>query len=344
MSLLPDDQIDLMLLKNICTGRGLEINIAYLAREVGKHRRTVRNRINMLLSHGIIDRPIFPFKAVFNEYPLLVLSYSDLPFDDKTIDWLKKDENIFAAYRIREGESNTVIFEFHKDVWDYHLWREGIAFDGKIPERGKRSPSHNSYFSNRSIFKYEPSIGIRLIEKELAEKGKVEINNYTLDKDAVNILKCLVNGQGIRINENLLAKELGVSRKTILNKIAKFQQKGMILNALCRFKHFFVPPNFLLILSMMEVKEAKKKILQDISQDPHISLGYHISEGRYNLLLFECHKSIEDYLIWEDTYNDKYPGCLGSIKMNILSPKMTILIDQQKVSLGLINAKLKSKD
>jgi hypothetical protein len=91
---------------------------------------------------------------------------------------------------------------------------------------------------------------------------------------------------------------------------------------------------------MVEVRGSKDMILDDILQDPHISLAYHISEGRYNLLLFECHKNFEDYLQWESLYIEKYPECFGSIKITLLSPRLTILIDQQKVSLGLITSKL----
>ena len=92
---------------------------------------------------------------------------------------------------------------------------------------------------------------------------------------------------------------------------------------------------------MVEVRSSKEKIVKDIIRDPHISLAYNISEDRYNLLLFEAHKSIDDYLKWEDSYNRKYPSCFGSIKASFLSSRMTILIDQQKVSLGLITSKLK---
>jgi DNA-binding Lrp family transcriptional regulator len=339
--MLPDDPIDLLLLKRICAGGGLDINIAYLSRHFGKHKHTIRDRVKMLLSHRIIDRPVFPFIGLFNEYPLLVVSYADLPYDEKTLNWLKEDKNVFAAYRAREGESNMVIFEFHKDVWDYHVWREGIAADGKIPERGKRAPSDNYYFSNRAIFKYEPSAGMELIEDESRNDGKVEVNGYVLDTVALQILKALVQGEGIRVNENLLAKEIGISRKTVLNKITRLQERGIVLKPLCRFPHFFVPTNFLLILSMVEVRGSKEKILQDILHDPHVSLAYRISEGRYNLLLFECHKSIEDYLEWEGAYSTQYPGCFGSIRISLLSPRMTILIDQQKVSLGLIDTRLR---
>jgi len=340
MSLLPDDLLDLMLLENICSGYGVEINIASLSRQLKKHRRTIRERVSALLSKRIVDRPVAPFKALFNELPLLVISYADLPYDEKVIEWLKEDKNIFAAYRIREGESNMVIFEFHKSVWDYHVWREGIVASGKIPERGKRAPSHNYYFSNQGIFKYEPSIGIKLIEEEFKKKGCMEINGHEVDEVDIEILKCLLRGEGIRINENLLAKKINVSRRTILKRIQRLQERGVILKPLCRFPNFFVPPNFLLMLSMIEVRGYKSKIIEEVLADNHISLAYHISNGRYNLLLFQNHKDIEDYLTWEDSYTSKYPECFGSIKLTILSPKMTILIDQQKVSLGIIRSKI----
>jgi hypothetical protein len=117
------------------------------------------------------------------------------------------------------------------------------------------------------------------------------------------------------------------------------EEEGLIHRPLCRFPLFFTPSNYLLVFSMLEVREPRK-FLTDISNDPHVSLAQTISEGRYNVLLFETHIDIESYLRWESSYESKHPGCLGSIKNTYLSPKMTISIDQQKVSLGIIREKL----
>ena len=288
-----------MLLKKVCSGYVVEVNITGLAKKLKKHKKTIKNRVTSLLKYGVVDRPVFPFKSLFQEYPLLVISYADLPYDEKTVEWLKNDKNVYAAYRIREGESNTVIFEFHKDVWDYHLWREKIAAEGKIPERSKRASSHN-YFSNKAIFKYEPSTPIKLIEKEYEEKGSVEVNGYKLDDVAIEVLEHLLRGEGVRVNETLLAKELGLSRRVVLNRLTKMQENGVILNPLCKFPHFFVPPNYLLVLALVEVRRSLDDVMRRILSDPHITLAYRISEGRYNLLLFGCYKSIEEYLKWED--------------------------------------------
>jgi len=78
------------------------------------------------------------------------------------------------------------------------------------------------------------------------------------------------------------------------------QENGVILNPLCKFPHFFVPPNYLLVLALVEVRRSLDDVMRRILSDPHITLAYRISEGRYNLLLFGCYKSIEEYLKWED--------------------------------------------
>ncbi|MEM2921973.1 MAG: Lrp/AsnC family transcriptional regulator, partial [Candidatus Bathyarchaeia archaeon] len=141
-------------------------------------------------------------------------------------------------------------------------------------------------------------------------------------------------------NENLIARELGVHRVTVKNRIRKMVEAGIILPPLCRFPNFFVPPGYLLVFSMIELKHSSSEFERDVMEDPHISVAYRISQGRYNLLLFEVHRTIEDYLTWESEYSKKYPLLFGSIMNNYLSPRMTIDIDQQKVSLGAVEDRL----
>jgi DNA-binding Lrp family transcriptional regulator len=338
---LLDDRTNLLLLREICRGSGLEINLTYLSRRFKKHRNTIRERVRNLLSHEVVDRPVVPFRALFRERPLLVAAYADLPENDEKISkWIREDANIFGAYRIREGEYNMMLFEFHKDVWSYHAWRDALVSRGKIPDRRIRAPSSALYLPNRLI-KYRPNAAIGLIEEDFAKTGKIEINGYVLDKLAVNVLRDLLDGRGVRVNENYLSEKIGIHRSTIKRRISKMQDDAIISHPLCRFPLFFTPSNYLLVFSMLEVS-GPRKFLHDIANDPHVSLAYSISEGRFNVLLFEAHKDIESYLRWESSYENKYPGCLSSIKNTYLSPRMTISIDQQKVSLGIISEKLEN--
>jgi DNA-binding Lrp family transcriptional regulator len=341
MTELPLDKIDLLILQNVCTGKGLEINLRYLSKRLNKHRNTIRERVRNLLSHRIVDNPIMPFRALFEEYPLLVAVYADLPLDAETTAWLINDPNVFAAFRVREGEYNMLLFEFHKNLFDYYMWREQLLHLGKIPTRRRRTPSEALYFSNQLILKYEPSAAINIIGEKIEKQGQMTLNGYSMDELAFKILKFLVEGHGLRINENYLSKTVQVHRATIRRRILKMQKEKIILNPLCRFPQFFVPPSLMLVFSMVEVKNFQEKVIDEIMNDPHVSLAYKISRGKYNLLLFECHESIEDYLEWEEKYEQNYPACFGSIKSSYLSSKTTISIDQQKVSNGIITEKLK---
>jgi len=188
--------------------------------------------------------------------------------------------------------------------------------------------------------KYKPSAALDLIEEQFTKEGEIQINGYVLDELALKVLKHLLDGNGVKVNENFLSERIGIHRSTIRRRILKMQDEGLIHRPLCRFPLFFTPSNLLLVFSMLEVRKPRQ-FLSDIANDPHVSLAYKISEGKYNVLLFESHLSIEDYLSWERMYEDRYPGCFGSIKNNYLSPRMTISIDQQKVSLGVIEERLK---
>src|SRR5208337_367043 len=162
MSDLLTDRTNLLLLQEICSGNGLEVNLTYLAKRLGKHRNTIRERSNGLFLHKVVDRPVVPFLALFKERPLLVAVYADLPDDTKVSRWIKEDEHIFGAYRIREGDYNMMLFEFHKDVSSYHNWRDTLVSRGMIPDRSVRTPSSALYLPNRHI-KYDPSAAIGLI-------------------------------------------------------------------------------------------------------------------------------------------------------------------------------------
>ncbi|MBS7626287.1 Lrp/AsnC family transcriptional regulator [Candidatus Bathyarchaeota archaeon] len=334
--------MNLRLLKRLCTGNGLSINLSYLSRHLRKHRNTIRERVRELTRNEVIDRPVFPFLALFKECPILVAVYADLPDDEKVQDWLRTDNNIFAAFRVREGEYNMMLFELHKSLWSYHTWREAIVREGKIPGRGERVPSTALYLSNELIEKYEPQAPVQLITEGFKNGQIREINGVELDDLTLDILTHLVNGEGISVNENLIAKELGVHRRTVSERVRKLIDAGVIMGPVCRFPSFFVPPNFLLIFSLIELRRDYEKFIREIHSDPHVSLAYRISEGRYNVLLFEAHLNLENYLKWESSYSAKFPNCFGSIKNTYLSPRMTISIDQQKVSLSIIEEKLRT--
>ncbi|HEC86807.1 MAG TPA: hypothetical protein ENI49_02925 [Thermoplasmatales archaeon] len=67
-----------------------------------------------------------------------------------------------------------------------------------------------------------------------------------------------------------------------------------------------------------------------------------MSTERYTHLIFSCFYLTEDHAEWQETYDQRFSGCIGAVKNTYLSPSMTFSIAQQFVSLGIIDQKLDS--
>lgn len=338
---LLNDELNLNLLECICSGIGIKVNISELSKALRKHRNTIRDRINELFKYDIIDRPICPFLWLYKEFPLLVIVRADLPRDELTNKFIEEDEHIFAAFFSKEEEYNTLMIQYHKDIHSYQTWRDSLVRDGKIPPRETRYPSDALFFSNDMIIKYDPSAAIDVIEKNFREKHHDKIKGYNMDDLSLDILKLLLDGKGIRTNENFLAKKLNVHRKTIERRISAFLEEKIVGNPVCRFPKFIVPPDYILVLSLIEIKEQSEAILKIMHNDPHIPLIIKASTGRYNLLLISNFYKIEEHLEWQEEYDQRFPDSFGAIKNIYLSPAMTFSIDQQYVSLTIIKNRKK---
>ena len=342
MTKLLEDEKNLKILKAICSGIGLSVNLSYLSRNLKKHRNTIRTRVELLLKNKIINPPMFPFVfGLFKAYPLIVLVYADLPHTPEIMKWMREDKHIFAAFKIRLGRHNTLLIVFQKDILSYHLWREDITEKGKIPSREVRAPSEAHFFSNRLVVKYEPNEGIKILKSEFEKNNNLILHNFDythkLNELDIKIMELLLNGKGIRLNETFLVKKLGMHKKTIRRRIQIMLKEKLILNPVCRFPSFFVPPNCVLQIARIEIHKNKKEVLQFLKQDHHIPISFHICEKRFNYLLFEIFFEAGDHVEWSSRLREKFMGSIGDTDTIILMEKNTFNIDQQKVSLGVIN-------
>jgi hypothetical protein len=94
------------------------------------------------------------------------------------------------------------------------------------------------------------------------------------------------------------------------------------------------------VVSLIEIKKNPNKIEKAWDANPHFPLILRASTGRYTHLVFSCFYLIEDHLKWQETYDQRFPGCLGAIRNTYLSPSMTFSIAQQFVSLEIIKRRL----
>jgi DNA-binding Lrp family transcriptional regulator len=336
MSDLLNDTLNLDILENICSGTGVDVNISALSKTFKKHRNTIKSQVRDLFDLKIINKPIYPFIQLYQEYPLLVVVRADLPKTHEIDKFLREDEHIFGAFYVRDEEYNTLIIEYHSNLYTYGQWKKRIVEENKIPPREIRYPAHALFFSNEHIIKYQPESPIFTIEEKLKSGEKMEFNGLKMNNLSFQILNALVLGIGIRTNENLLAKKLNVHRKTIERRISALLKEKVISNPVCRFPKFFVPPTHILIYCLIEIKKSRDKIIKAIKSDPHIPLALETSMGRYNLLLFKVFLNVEEHFKWEDRYDSRFPDCIGAMKKIFLSPQMTASINQQKVSLNII--------
>ena len=336
MSELLNDKLNLDILEHICSGAGVEVNISLLSNAFKRHRNTIKQHVQDLYDHNILNKPIYPFMWLYQEFPLLVVARADLPKSEEINRFFSTDEHIFAAFFVRDEEYNTLLIEYHKDLFAYGEWRNMIVEQNKIPPRQQRYPTHSLFFSTKHIMKYQPHSPILTLEDKIMAGEEPAINDLKINNLSFQILKKLMLGEGIRTNENILAEKLKVHRKTIERRIEALLKAGIISSPVCRFPKFFVPPNHILVYYLLEIHWSKEKLLSAVKFDHHIPFAVESGMGRYNLLLFGVFSSVEEHFAWEANFENRFPGCIGAMKKIYLSPKMTASIDQQKVSLGII--------
>ncbi len=334
------DEFSLQLLRRLVSSDGVDVNIAGIAKRLGIHRTTAKNKVEALFQDKLLDHPRYPFLHLFQEYPLLVLAWADIPRIEQATMFFEEDPNIFAAMSCMEGPYNTFLIEFFRDMESYHSWRESIVKDQKLPSRENRVAADVSMFSNKLELKYDPACFVRNMRKEFKANGELELGGSLLHKTDFKIFDLLLNGEFINTNETYLASELGTNRKKIKRRITMLLEGNIIGPPRCYFPELLAPPRYNLIVSMIELKSRRKEIKRFLMSDNHIPRALESSIGRYNLLVFSAFRTIDEFFEWGESLLTEFPGSIGAISNTVLSSHPLYSIKAQKVSLGLIEKKL----
>ncbi len=344
---MPDllsDKSNLTILEELVSGQAVSVNLSELSRVLGHHRHTIAGRVQALMDHGVLDVPHVPFVGLGRVYPLFVILYLEAPDDARFERWIKEDPYIFAAFRTRQSDFNTLLFVYHQDLTSYLRWRESLPAimrtEYDIPEDMTSFLSSSSYHSNELTIKHEPSSGLTLMMQESHQNNSQHLNGLDLSDLDFEILKCLTSGVGLKINEAHLCQKTGLHRKTVEKRIASMIEEGYISRPVCNFPNYFVPPDYILTLSLVEVKKQWEKIVREIVADPHVPVALRTVQGRYNLLIIGNHQSIGDYLQWDEGYRERFSGAFGGASVTYLTPRMTISFSYNIVALMLIRKRM----
>ncbi len=192
-----------------------------LAKKIGRSREATRYRIEQLLKKGVIEK----FVTSINHaklgltYYKIFLQLENIPESKrKLLDFVEKHNSI-PWYGVCSG------------VWDYIIAvsaKSALEFDS----------IKNELFSEFKDLIIRKEIGIMLEAKMYFKKyfkpgvydDKTfagEIVNNVIDELDVKILKVLANNA--RIKSVVLAKKIGCSVKTVIHRIKKLEEKGIII-------------------------------------------------------------------------------------------------------------------
>ena len=86
MNSIFEDQLNLKIMEQICSGNGVTVNVTELSNIFEKHRNTIKNNITKIFEHKILEKPSYPFSYLFKEWPLLVIEKANFKRDLKTND------------------------------------------------------------------------------------------------------------------------------------------------------------------------------------------------------------------------------------------------------------------
>jgi len=333
-----ESYLNLLLL--LCAGEGVEINISALANKLNKHRNTIKNRIEQLYKHRIIEKPTYPLLWLFTAYPLLVISKDKFYRDENTRNLIENDPHILAGYFFQEEVYNTLTIQFHPDFYSYQTWIDKLLEDGKIIREEDRYPPDALLLSTKRILKYDTASPLRIIKMGYKKGIITKLGDLELDSLSLDILKMVLNGKAIRTNENFLSRSLNLNRNTILRQINNLLEEKIIGKPTCNFPLTLVPPDYMLIFTLIEIKKRCEEVTNFIRRDPRVPLLIKANVGRYNYFVASTFQTVEDHIKWQEKYTQNFESCIEAIKNTYLSPAMTFSINPNSVSLGLIQKQL----
>lgn len=342
MSQILDDPLNLEILQLICSGVGVEINISELSQRLKKHRNTIASRVDNLFTNRIVERPFHPIPQIFAEYPLLVFEKANLPRNTKTNKWIENDPHILAAFFVKDEEYNSLLIELHEDLHAYQEWRNRIISEElvSLPSGQESISSDAIYLSTKAIIKNDPGASIELLKSQFQKTPELTINGLPMDKLYLDLIEALVTGNGVWTNPNSLSRNLDVHRLTVQRRLDLLLQEKIISNPVSRFPRIWAPPEYFIVLSLIELKKDKDRISKTLVADPHTSLVVWAGAGKYNLIAISCFSRLRDHLTWEEKYDQQFSGSIGAIKNLYLSPSMTFSIHQQYVPLEYLKKRL----
>jgi hypothetical protein len=235
-----------------------------------------------------------------------------------------------------------LLIELHEDLHAYQEWNDRIISDEwtSLPSGQESISSEAIYLSTKAIIKNDPVASVELLKAQFQKSPEMTINGLTIDQLYLDLIELLIVGNGVWTNPNSLSRKLDVHRVTVQRRLDLLLQENIISNPVSRFPRIWAPPEYFIVLSLIELKKDKDRISKTLVDDPHTSLVVRAGAGKYNLVTINSFSRLRDHLTWEEQLDQRFSGSLGAIKNLYLSPSMTFSIHQQYVPLEYLRKRM----
>ncbi|MHA1973933.1 MAG: winged helix-turn-helix domain-containing protein [Candidatus Hodarchaeales archaeon] len=335
-----DDKFTLELLQCLSSGEGVKFNVNQLSKKFNHHRHTIKERLDNLIKNNIIQPPYYPFNGLFNEYNLFVISKDEFQRDKKTESFINSDPHFLAAFFYKDEVYNTVTIQIHKNLFSYQTWNEDVYQNRITRHPGQHFPQA-LLLSTQRMLKYDHTAPVKVLRQEFDKDNLKRINHSLIDDLSFDILECLVKGECIRTNENYLAKKLNASRKKVSRKIKALIESNIISYPRVSFINLFAPPDFIVVLSLVEIRNFDA-ILPTLITDPHTTVLIRANEGRYTLFMVSTFPSFESFLEWQEKMCRDHFNVIGACKNTFISPKLSYHVKWRAITQKYLSDRLKS--
>ncbi|MCK5025128.1 MAG: Lrp/AsnC family transcriptional regulator, partial [Nanoarchaeota archaeon] len=241
--------------------------VQQLARKIGLSKDAVKYRINRLLK----DRIIKSFNAVidtgklgFTSFRFFLKFYQLSPEKEKEIlDFLQKNKNLVWFVQ-SEGNWDINTWFLYKSIEEMNsFWKELLTrYNNFIEKREFGIYSNVTYFSRAYLLKTEKNIfSMPIISLPKEEK---------IDKSDHKIIELLSKNARISIID--IAKETGLTSKTIINKIKRLEKDKIIVGYRVEFNLEKLGMKYykIHIMTFNTTPEKIRQFKQFIQQNPNI--------------------------------------------------------------------------
>lgn len=284
------DILNTKILRLVCKGEGVFVNLYQLSKKLKCHRSSAKRRVDMILKRKIINPPKCFYNGLYKNLPLFVVDFVNYPVDDRHMNRLIKDKHVVGLFKIRQGEYNLLSLSFFRDILTHKVWEDDVFYRDELV-----GDSEGIYIPFQFLFKHN----VNDIYRRLKQKNERNYVGEPLDDLSYKILIHLLKGDFLSINSNVISKKLEVHYKTVKKRIEKLLKERIIAKPQCYFPNLFSPPGRLLVVTMIETR-ISPEFGKYLKRDPHVVAFAKINKDQYTHLIISSHNSIATFTEWSE--------------------------------------------